>query len=61
MAEDLARQAGRACAQAGTSDIVDATVAVLALARDDLVVTSDEDDLHHLASTLGRRLKIHRI
>jgi hypothetical protein len=61
MTEDLARQAGRACALAGTSDVVDATVAVLGLARDDLVVTSDEDDLQHLASALGQPLKTHRI
>jgi hypothetical protein len=61
MTEDLARQAGRACALAGTSDIVDATVVVFGLGRDDLVVTSDEDDLQHLASALGRRLKTHRI
>ena len=42
-------------------DVVDAAVVVLALARDDLVVTSDEDDLQHLASALGQRLKTHRI
>jgi hypothetical protein len=35
---------------AGTSDIVDGTVVVLALAMDDLVVTSDEGDLWHPAS-----------
>jgi hypothetical protein len=61
MTEEMARQPGRACALAGTSDVVDAAVVVLALARDDLAVTSDEDDLQRLASTLGQRLKTHRI
>jgi hypothetical protein len=61
VSEDHAREAGRACGVAGTSDVVDAAVVVLGLARDDLVVTSDEDDLRHLAAALGRRLKIHRI
>jgi hypothetical protein len=45
MIEDHAREAGRACGVAGTSDVVDAAVVVLGLARDDRVVTSDEDDL----------------
>lgn len=61
MTEELAREAGRACALAGTSDVVDATVVVWALAHDDVVVTSDEDDLKHLADALGGRLKTRSI
>ncbi len=61
MSEQLAREAGRACALAGSSDVVDATVVVFALARDDLVVGSDEDDLKRLADALGRSLRFHRV
>ena len=50
--EPLARSAGATCALAGTSDVVDASVAVGALARDDVVVTSDPDDIRHLARAL---------
>lgn len=59
--EPLARQAGRACARASTSDVVDAMVVVGALARGDLVVTSDVRDLSRLASALGGRLALHGI
>jgi hypothetical protein len=61
MSEQLAREAGRACALAGSSDVVDATVVVLALSRDDLVVTSDEDDLKRLAEAFDRPLRLHRV
>ena len=61
MSEQLAREAGHACALAGSSDVVDATVVVLALSRDDLAVTSDEDDLKRLAEALGRPLRLHRV
>ena len=55
------RAAGRACARAGTSDVVDALVVVGALRRGDLVVTSDPVDLQRLASAIGRRIALHRI
>lgn len=47
---DVSRQVGRLCATAGTHDIVDAHVALLALDRD-IVVTADADDLKHLLET----------
>lgn len=56
--EPQARSAGVACARADTTDIVDASVVVGAIARHDLVVTSDADDLRKLAQTLGRRIDI---
>lgn len=52
------RAAGRACGRAGTSDVIDATVVVGAVARGDLVVTSDADDIAHFASALGASLEI---
>jgi hypothetical protein len=63
--EDLdevrARAAGSACARSGTRDVVDASVVVGALARDDLVVTSDPDDLRRIAEALGRTIRLHRV
>lgn len=56
--ERRARIAGRACARAGTADVVDAVVAAGAVARHDLVVTSDPDDIEHLATALGASLEI---
>lgn len=57
--EQHARAAGAALAASGSSDLVDAAVVVTALARDDLVVTSDPDDLRRIASALGRELAVH--
>jgi predicted nucleic acid-binding protein len=54
--EQVGRWAGVACAQAGTSDVVDAIVVMTALATDSTVVTSDPGDLERLASALGRKL-----
>ncbi len=50
--EARARSAGAACGAAGTSDVVDASVAIGAATRGDLVVTSDTGDL----TTLGKAL-----
>jgi hypothetical protein len=59
--EPRARAAGVVCARSGTRDIVDATVVAGALARADLVVTSDADDLERLASALGAAIRIYRV
>ena len=59
--EPRARAAGRACARASSSDVVDAVVVVTALDRGDRVVTSDPDDLLRIASALGRKLAVLRI
>ena len=56
--ETRARSAGAACAIAGTSDVVDASVVVGAAARGDLVVTSDIDDLAHLRDALGVQVRL---
>lgn len=61
MTEQLAREAGAACAAAKTSDVVDATVVVSALARGDLVVTSDPGDLAHLADALNMPINLHSV
>ena len=53
-----ARSAGAACADAGTADLIDASVVVGALARGDLVVTSDGADVRRLADALDSPLEI---
>jgi hypothetical protein len=61
LTEQRTRAAGTACARSDTGDVIDASVVVGALARDDMVVTSDPDDLARIADGLGRRLRIHPI
>jgi predicted nucleic acid-binding protein len=55
-----ARTAGAACAIAQTSDPIDASVAVGAIARGDLVVTSDDGDIRTLADALHSPIEIIR-
>jgi hypothetical protein len=57
--EQQARAAGAALAASGSSDPIDAAVVVIALARDDLIVTSDPDDLHRIAGAIGRSVEMH--
>lgn len=59
--EPGARSAGAACALAKTSDVVDASVAVGAAVRGDVVITSDADDLQRLASAIGLPIETERI
>lgn len=59
--EAAGRAAGRACALAGTSDVVDALVVVVALRHQAAVITSDPDDLAVLADALNARVRLHRI
>ncbi len=58
----LARAAGLLCGQAGTADVIDASVALtastLARSEDTLVFTSDPNDIAHLADTLGARIRL---
>jgi len=49
---DEARATGTLCGAAGTSDVVDASVAILARRHDAAVVTSDPADLRHLDAAL---------
>src|SRR4051812_15116906 len=52
LTEVSGRAAGAACGRAGTNDVIDATVVVGAIARSDLVVTSDSEDLTHIARAI---------
>jgi hypothetical protein len=46
--EELARSCGELCGASNTSDIVDASVVILARERRDVIVTSDPNDLRRL-------------
>ena len=46
--EQLARSCGELCGAAGSSDVIDASVVILARERRDPIVTSDPDDLRRL-------------
>lgn len=61
MDESLARAAGTLCGQAGTSDVVDASVVVLSHAMRAPVVTGDTGDLNTLASAAGWPITLHEI
>jgi predicted nucleic acid-binding protein len=56
LTEAHARVAGNLLAQTRTTDVVDASVVVVARERGDQVLTSDPDDLGPLAAALGRPL-----
>ncbi|MDR0341507.1 MAG: PIN domain-containing protein [Nocardiopsaceae bacterium] len=55
-----ARSAGALATRAATTDVVDACVVEGALRRRDLVVSSDEGDLHSIAAAVSRRIEIDR-
>jgi hypothetical protein len=61
MDEPLARAAGTLCGQAGTSDVVDASVVVLAHTMRAPVVTGDADDLRALADAAGWPITLHDV
>jgi predicted nucleic acid-binding protein len=52
---DLAKAAGVLCGKAGTRDVVDATVAAVALVHGAIVFTSDPDDLVELSVASGAK------
>lgn len=57
----LARSVGTLCGQAGTSDVVDASVVVLARLVSAPVVTGDAADLRALAHAAGWRITLHQL
>ncbi|HWF79793.1 MAG TPA: PIN domain-containing protein [Streptosporangiaceae bacterium] len=54
---ETAKAAGVLCGQARSSDVVDATVMVTALAHHANIVTSDHKDMTELAKACGAQLK----
>ncbi len=59
--ETLGRAAGRACAVAGTDDVVDAIVIVTALLHHAAVITSDPGDLGRIADALNAPVRLHLV
>ncbi|HTZ22585.1 MAG TPA: hypothetical protein VMC83_01200 [Streptosporangiaceae bacterium] len=55
--ERTGRAAGVACAAAGTTDVVDAIVVVMAVRHHAPVVTSDRSDLSHIADAIGMKIQ----
>ncbi|AEH09872.1 MULTISPECIES: PIN domain-containing protein [Protofrankia] len=55
--ERTGRAAGIACGSSQTADVVDAIVVATAVQHQASVVTSDPEDLNHLADSIG--IKIH--
>jgi hypothetical protein len=58
--EALGRTAGDLLARAGTADVIDAALVLLAVDGDD-IATSDADDLEPLAAVLGRHVELIRV
>jgi hypothetical protein len=46
--DQLARSCGELCGAARASDVIDASVVIVARERQDLIVTSDPDDIRRL-------------
>lgn len=61
LSEPEARAAGVALASSRSNDLVDAVVVVTALARQDLIVTSDPDDLRRIAGAIGGEVSLHLV
>ena len=57
LTEQIGLKIGRLLADSKTSDVVDAAVVILA-ADDDIIYTSDPDDIAHLAIALGLHVDI---
>jgi hypothetical protein len=60
LTEEAARAIGTRCAQSATADLIDASVVTAARPRD-VVVTSDPDDIAHLASSARAQITIHTV
>ena len=58
--ETLGRLAGELLARAGSADVIDAALVLLADDGDD-IVTSDPDDIEPLATRLGRHVELLRV
>ncbi len=61
LTEAVSRAAGAACARSRRADVVDASVVIGALVREDAVFTSDPEDLAAVAGSLGKHLVLHRV
>jgi predicted nucleic acid-binding protein len=58
---DQAHPVGSLLAAAGTADVVDAHLAIVAARTGSIVLTADPDDLRHLSSHLPSPLTVHAV
>ncbi len=58
---DTARRCGSLLARSATSDIADASIALLAADPEDIVLTGDPGDIQHLLDASGSRARVQRI
>ena len=58
LSEERARSAGALLASVGRSDLIDASVVVGALEREDVIFSSDRTDMEALLAPLRKRLQI---
>ncbi len=61
LAPEQSHEVGRLLAKAGTADVVDGHVVVTAAERSATVLTSDPDDLRHLADQLSTPVRVRRV
>lgn len=59
--EVTARAAGVACGQAGTSDVVDAAVVVVARRFGAAILTGDREDIERLVEAVGEGVPVERV
>ena len=55
----MGRAAGLACADSGTTDVVDAIVVATAVRYQASVVTSDHGDLSRIADAIGVKIRLY--
>lgn len=58
---DDSHEVGSLLAKAGTADVVDGHVVLMAAARSATVLTSDPDDLRHLAAHMPKPVRVQRV
>jgi hypothetical protein len=58
LSEAMARESGTLMGASNSGDLIDATVVVGALARDDVVFTSDRSDIEALCASSRKKLQV---
>jgi hypothetical protein len=61
LASDDAHEVGSLLGSAGTADVVDAHLIIIAARRSATILSSDVDDLRHLAAKLPAPVRVQRI
>ena len=59
--ESQAKHVGAASERTASKDVVDISVVMSAASRGDEIVTSDEDDIYEIMTSLGYNMEIHKV